>query len=206
MQKFRPNFNDPMGSYIEDSSGKTMIGWGDTVPADATAGFRPGCIFMQTDGAAGSQLYINEGTVTSCDFNQLVLLETRTEVVTTTNSILAAENGKTFYLNAAAGFASTLPAPAAGLRFRFVVQTAPTGGTGYTVLTASSANIFVGSIGISTIDDTVDGSSDGDGDTITFVNDAAVAGDWVDVESDGTSWFVRGHGLLATGITITKAT
>jgi len=42
---------------------------GTTVPTDATAGYAPGCIFIKTDGGAGTTLYINEGTAASCDFN-----------------------------------------------------------------------------------------------------------------------------------------
>ena len=37
---------------------------GDTVPTDAADGYRPGCIFQHTDGAAGSMFYINEGSAT----------------------------------------------------------------------------------------------------------------------------------------------
>ena len=42
---------------------------GDTVPADGTAGYLTGCIFQHTDGGVGSSLYVNEGSVTSSDFN-----------------------------------------------------------------------------------------------------------------------------------------
>lgn len=43
--------------------------WGDTVPADGTAGYATGCIFHHTDGGANTALYVNEGTIDSCDFN-----------------------------------------------------------------------------------------------------------------------------------------
>lgn len=43
--------------------------WGTTVPTDATAGYAPGCIFMDVDGSAGQNLYVNVGTLASCDFN-----------------------------------------------------------------------------------------------------------------------------------------
>ena len=48
-----------------------------------------------------------------------------TESVTTTNVITAAESGTTFFLNLAGGFTSTLPAPATGLNYKFIVATAP---------------------------------------------------------------------------------
>lgn len=41
---------------------------GETVPANATDGYQTGAIFMQTDGAAGTALYVNEGSITSCSF------------------------------------------------------------------------------------------------------------------------------------------
>ena len=45
---------------------------GDTVPTDASSGYPIGSIFVQTDGVAGTCLYVNEGTATSCDFNAVV--------------------------------------------------------------------------------------------------------------------------------------
>ena len=57
-------------------------------------------------------------------------------------SVPTSENGATYFLNLAGGFAVTLPLPAAGLRYNFIVTTAPT--TAYTVVTANSANIIKG--------------------------------------------------------------
>lgn len=48
-----------------------MQAYGDTVPADTSAGYATGCLFHHTDGGAGTSLYVNEGTNTSCDFNAL---------------------------------------------------------------------------------------------------------------------------------------
>jgi len=42
---------------------------GDTVPADGIAGYQTGCLFQHTDGGVNTALYVNEGTVDSCDFN-----------------------------------------------------------------------------------------------------------------------------------------
>ena len=64
-----------------------------------------------------------------------------TETVAATNVIAATETGKTFFLNHATEFVSTLPAPAAGLRFTFVVTGAPSGAD-YTITTTSSDNII----------------------------------------------------------------
>ncbi len=44
---------------------------GTTVPADGATGYAGGCLFAKTDGGAGTSLYVNEGSVTSADFNAL---------------------------------------------------------------------------------------------------------------------------------------
>lgn len=120
-----------------------------------------------------------------------------TEVVTATNAIAAAESGTTYILNSATEFASTLPAPALGLRYKFIIGAAPSGAS-YTVVTTSGANIIEGSA-------TVNGAAVAavNEDTITFTDGAAAVGDWVEVISDGTSWFVSGQGVAATAIAFT---
>lgn len=127
-----------------------------------------------------------------------------TETVAATNAITAAESGKTFFLNHATEFVSTLPAPAAGLKFTFIVTGAPSGAS-YTIVTTSSANIIKGNV-VSSED--AGGSGDSEtsgGDTITFVDGQAVAGDRVDVVCDGTNWFAYGRCKVVAGITITTA-
>ena len=46
---------------------------GETVPTDGAAGYATGCLFQHTDGGDGTALYVNEGTVTSCDFNAITV-------------------------------------------------------------------------------------------------------------------------------------
>jgi len=46
--------------------------YGTTVPTDTTAGYAPGCVFQHADGAGGATRYVNEGSVTSCDFNLMI--------------------------------------------------------------------------------------------------------------------------------------
>jgi len=41
---------------------------GATVPTLGSDGYQTGCIFAHTDGGDGTSLYVNEGSVTSCDF------------------------------------------------------------------------------------------------------------------------------------------
>ena len=56
---------------LNDEYGYTYLSKGATVPTDTASGYAKGCIFVDTDGAAGSVLYINEGTSSSCDFNAI---------------------------------------------------------------------------------------------------------------------------------------
>lgn len=120
-----------------------------------------------------------------------------TEDVTATNVITAAESGKIFYLNAAGGFTSTLPAPEAGLRYRFIVKTAPT--TAYIITTNAGANILYGTVNEITA---TAGISVQAQDTLNFVASASLIGDWVEFTSDGTNWYVNGITQVDGGITV----
>jgi hypothetical protein len=132
------------------------------------------------------------------------LFTQKTEVVAATNVIAAAESGSVFFLNHATEFVSTLPAPAAGLNFKFVVTGAPSGAS-YTIVTNSSANIIKGHV-LSSEDAAGSGDSEtSGGDTITLVDGQAVAGDTVDVVCDGTNWFASCKCKVVAGITITTA-
>ena len=126
------------------------------------------------DMTASKQELIN-----ACDHSANV------EVVTETNVIAATESGRTFFLNSATEFVSTLPAPAAGLRFSFIVTAAPASAS-YTIVTTSGTNI------IKAVGFDADGEAfavHAAADTITLVDGVAIAGDRVDVICDGTNYF-----------------
>ena len=59
---------DPTGVIVESGEG-ILIAYGDTVPADASTGYSTGCLFIHTDGGAGTALYVNEGTKASANFD-----------------------------------------------------------------------------------------------------------------------------------------
>jgi hypothetical protein len=121
--------------------------------------------------------------------------------LTAASTLTAAQSGSTFFLSSATEFATTLPAPSAGLNYKFIVKAAPSGAS-YTIVTTSSANIIKGQAvnAAGAAGDT--GTAD---DTISFVDGQAVAGDMVTVISDGTSWFAYGVCAVAAGITFTTA-
>lgn len=120
------------------------------------------------------------------------------EVVTATNALTEGESGKTLYLSAAAGFTTTLPLPKAGLYFRFIVKTAPTGAA-YIIVTNGSANIMYGMVLERAGAAGVAGVAR---DTFNFVAGSSIIGDWVEFESDGTNWYYRGMTDVAAGSTV----
>lgn len=131
-----------------------------------------------------------------------------TESVTATNVITASECGKTFFLNSATEFASTLPAIStitAGCTFSFIVKAAPSGAS-YTILTGNSLeNVLIGGINELEVDTGDDGPYQAAGDTITLVDGIAAVGDFVSMISDGTSWYLHGQTNLDGGATIAQA-
>ena len=141
-------------------------------------------------------------TATAAEINAAA--DVLTEAVTTTNIIAASENGTRFVLNSATGFVSTLPVPAAGLEFWFYIgATAPT--TSHTIVTNASANIIEGSIGTPETPTTAV-SCAAAADTISFIANKAVRGDFAHVWSDGTNWFLNGMCFVQDGMTTTQAT
>ncbi len=146
-------------------------------PVTSTAGF----IGALTGAVTGR---VNAGVVTN-------------ETVLAANVITAAESGTTFFLSAVAGFASTLPAPAVGLAYSFIVLTPPTS-NGYTILTNASGNVMSGTHSVTA---TGGGSAIAGADTITLVANSAILGDRVDVICDGTNWCVTAFSTLKASIT-----
>jgi len=146
--------------------------------------------------STAAELNILDGvTATAAELNMAADNSANVEVVTAANVITAAESGTTYFLNHATGFASTLPAPAAGLRYKFVVTTQPTSGND-TIVTDSGDNVIEG---MADVDSTLVLAANED--TINLVASTCIVGDWVEVVSDGTSWFVSGASGATGGIT-----
>lgn len=168
----------------------------DGTPMDLSAG-----IATSTTSSTAELNILTGCTATAAELNMAADSSANTELVTTTNVITAAESGKTFFLNSATEFVSTLPAPAVGLRYSFIVKAAPASAS-YTIVTDSGDNIIVGQQHSAAGDAGDTGTTD---DTITFVDGQAVAGDRVDVISDGTLWYAYAYSKVAAGITFTTA-
>lgn len=151
-----------------------------------------------TDMTGGLSIDGTALTATAAEINRAADESANVEVVTETNVITAAESGATFFLNDATEFASTLPAPAAGLRYTFIVTAAPASAS-YTIGTNGGDNIL-------NIVAMAGGGADAADvatarDVVTFVDSQAVVGDWLYCISDGTSWQCTGMAAVAAGLT-----
>ena len=121
--------------------------------------------------------------------------------LTAASSLDSTVFGKVLFLNNATGFATDLPAPAAGAFFTVINITANTSGN-HTLVSSGSANIIKGNQNSVAGDAGDSGTAD---DTISFVANQSVAGDKVELYSDGTSWFAYAISRVAAGITFTQA-
>jgi len=116
-------------------------------------------------------------------------------VTTFTNTLIAAENGTTYFLNLAGGGSTVLPAPALGLNFEFIVATAPT--TAYTIDTNGGDNIMHGTH-LDIVGELVYGTAR---DIMSFVANTSLVGDRCRVVCDGVSWFYEASSGADGGIT-----
>ena len=122
----------------------------------------------------------------------------RTESLTANKNLAPADSGKTFFMNAAAGLSAIkLPAAAtagAGWNARFVVATVTTSNN-YVITedTASDTNVIISQISILEIDTNDDGLDSAGHTTITF-EATPTLGDHVEIECDGSKFYVKGLG------------
>lgn len=141
----------------------------------------------------------SESTISLDELKRTLDYSSRTETLAAAATLTAADHNKTFYLALAGGFTVTLPSPEAGLKFRFIVSVAPT--TAYIIVTSGGADIMIGGINELEVDTADDGPYDANADTLNFVASTAVVGDFVEMESDGTSWYYHGQTNADGGIT-----
>ena len=119
------------------------------------------------------------------------------ETLTGATTLTAEDSSKSFILNAAAGAQITLPAVAtsAGFKYRFTVG-ALFATTAWTVKAASAiinGGAIVNSVFVPSANRNL----------ITFSASADTPGEFVDLECDGTTWYVSGNGASAGAITFT---
>jgi hypothetical protein len=134
-------------------------------------------------------------SISNDELRQLV----QTSVISAATTLTAADSGRHYSLNAAAGAQITLPAVAtsAGLNFRFTVQ-ALFATTAWTILAAS--NVIQGGAIVNSVN-----VASANRNTITFAHAADTIGDYVQLHCDGVNWYVSGVGTTAASITFTTA-
>lgn len=140
-------------------------------------------------------------SASATQLNTAALAASAVRTVTAVGNITSADHMTTIFIDNATGFAITLPAPIAGFRCEVISKTANTSGN-HTIVTASSSNIIKGNQNSVAGDAGDSGTAD---DTISFVANQSVAGDRVELRSDGTSWFAYATSRVAAGITFTQA-
>lgn len=122
--------------------------------------------------------------------------------LTAASTLTIADSGKTFYLNSATEFATTLPAvaSAAGFEATFFVKAAPSGAS-YTIA-SPAADIHA----VITAAQDAGGSSASTAGTaittITLADGVALAGDYVKISCDGTNYFAIGASSAYNAITL----
>lgn len=130
--------------------------------------------------------------------NDVVRIFEKQETLAATKTLIAADSGKTFVLDAAAGATITLPALAEGLVFRFFTGAA-FATTPWVVASAEGDNIT----GILVVNGaSVPAAAE---DQINFVESAETVGDFIEIRSDfgNSQWLVWGIGNAAGSLTAT---
>lgn len=84
---------DAKGGVLYDLKGNICYAIGTTKPTDGTAGYAVNCPFYDNDTAGTANVYINEGTALSCDFNPITGVDLTEMIATATElNYLAAAN------------------------------------------------------------------------------------------------------------------
>jgi len=117
------------------------------------------------------------------------------ETVTATGSLNLSDSGKVFRISGT-GYTVTLPAPTAGWKAKFVVAAAFS--TDFVVQSpADNRDTINGGVMVNGAIVEADAV-----DRVTFEDDAESIGDYIEIHSDGTSYFLWGNGNAASSITV----
>lgn len=112
------------------------------------------------------------------------------ETLTAATTLTSTDCGKTLFLAASTEFNTELPGAIAGCSFSIIVASPPSGAS-YTI-SAPAAASMVGSVNVASSVGALVASSSGTL-SATFIASAAINGDRIDLESDGTLWYVTGN-------------
>jgi hypothetical protein len=177
------------------------------IPTNGTAGFAPGCLFLNFKGGPSTAQYVNIGTNASSQWINVDSPDGGLVTLAAAKTLSALMNsGRTMLLALAGGFTTTLPAATGtGNIYRFIVFIVST--TGY-VIKAAGSDVYKGSLEID--------ASATVGSTERFVSTAnqnitlngtttggVAIGDWIQIQDIASGvWAVTGllvgSGTLAT--------
>ena len=117
------------------------------------------------------------------------------ELVSASGSLSLADSGKVFKISGT-GYTVTLPAPTSGWKAKFVVSAAFS--TDFVVQSpADNRDTINGGIIVNGAIVEADAV-----DKVTFEDGAESIGDFIEIHSDGTSYFVYGNGNASSSITV----
>ena len=121
----------------------------------------------------------------------------RTETITANKELQPAETGEYYLIdhNAASAVTITLPAAQDGAYFKFLFITSMTDGGASLVITTNGDDRLVGTIFCTEDDgtDAVNKWDDGSNDTKVTLEDDINRGSWIEVVSNGSTWYITGH-------------
>jgi len=128
--------------------------------------------------------------------NDVTRIVKSTETLSADRTLAEADSGKVFFLDNSTGETITLPSLKAGLFFKFIV--ADNFATDNWIIDSAEGDNIEGTI-------VVNGASVAAvaEDQINFVASAESLGDFIELECNGTKWFVSGTGASAGSITAT---
>ena len=127
--------------------------------------------------------------------NDVVRIFPKQETLAAATTLTAADSGKT-YLISGTGYTVTLPAPHAGFSVKFIVAAAFS--TDCVVQTpADNRDTLNGGVIVNGAIVESDAT-----DRVTFEDGAESIGDFIEISSDGTSFFLFGNGNASSSITV----
>ena len=127
--------------------------------------------------------------------NDVTRIFAKYEAISVGSALTAADSGKVLKVSGSGGTV-TLPAPTAGFQIRFVTTGAMD--TANTVIAGGTADKMEGSLIVAGAVVDVDAA-----DQINFVHGSSNLGDFVDIWSDGSNYYVFGNALSSGALTAT---
>ena len=127
--------------------------------------------------------------------NDVTRIFPKYEAISVGSSLTGADSGKIFKVSGSGGTV-TLPAPKEGFNCRFVTTGAMD--TANTVIAGGTADKMEGSLIVSGAVVDVDAA-----DQINFVHGSSNLGDFIDIWSDGSNYYVFGNALSSGALTAT---